>query len=544
MRGRLVSCSSQLIRFQVREYGEGINKLLIHARYLMNSFHVTVRIPPEILNMVCSYLTTEDDAFSASQVCHHWRGVLTSSPPLWTRHPCHHVSRTIASLERCKFMPIQLEFDQRSSNAALESLILSENKVSSLAIHHGFDGMQSLPRLLSVFGPSVERLHIYSNNLRGWRDEDQTAHEIWQDLPSLRELFVCRYSIPINQLTAPNLTHLALEQAAYHQNVTVQLILDMLRGYPLLETLLITGSGVRQNPTRDHSPVPLPHLRSIELGAYEVCSGLTTYLQFPPNAAAGFRMLPLSDVCGDIPLEIMAAMQHVLRMVDIHTITLAVPPYSRGDVELLVRFDGLQGSLEMTIRGANTHTQLWDVFFGPRGALFSHSPRIENVRELHIVYCPFEDGRGMDHINAAMSNLVSISFSYCEGPHLFGLLAPTNPLSPPFPHLKRVMSLGPESELRGMAKARRDHGVPLKTLVVGRPPRGIKHDLGGPTAPEEFEYDRLEDYTVLEEFVEDLCVGCPTEILEWGTGNDILDVWSTAGIPGPVSPNVRLVLPG
>ena len=439
-------------------------------------------------------------------------------------------------------MPIQLKFDNRSSNAALESVILCEKKISSLAVHHGFDGMQSLPRLLSVSRPSVERLHIYSNNLRGWRDEDQTAHELWQDFPSLRELFVCRYSIPIDQLTAPNLTHLALEQAAYHQNMTVQLILDMLRGYPLLQTLLITKSSVRQNPTRDHSPVSLLHLRIIELGAHEVCSGLITHLQFPRNAAVGFRMLPLSYVCGDIPLEIVVAMQHVLRRVNIHSITLADSPRLRRDVGLFVHFEGLHGSLEMTIHGATTHTELWNVFFGPRGALFSHSPRIENVRELHIAYCPFEDGRGMGHINAAMPNIVSISFFYCEGPHLFGLLAPANPLSPPFPHLKRVMVLGQESELRGMAKVRRDHGVPLKTLVVGRPPRSIKRDTKYPLALEGFEYDRLEDYTVLEEFVEDLRVGCPTEILEWGAGNDILNVWSTAGIPGPVSPNVKLAL--
>jgi len=490
--------------------------------------------------MVCSHFTTEEDRFSASQVCRHWRGALISSPFLWTRLSCHYISRTIVSLERCKSIPIQLELDQQSSNVALESVLLSKNKISSLAIHHGFDGMESLPRLLTFSRMSVERLHIYSNNLRGWRDEDQTPHGIWQNFPSLRELFVCRYSIPIDQVTAPNLTHLALEQAAYHRNVTVQLILDMVRGYPLLETLLITNLGVRQNPTHDHSPVPLPRLRSIELGAHEVGSGLITHLQFPANAAVGFRMLPSSDVCGDIPLEIAAAMQHVLRRVDIHSITLAVPPYFQRVEGLLVRFEGLEGSLELTIHGLHTDARLWDVFFGPSGVLFSHSPCIENVRELHIAGCPFEDRRGMDHVNAAMPNLVSVSFFDCEGPHLFELLAPAGPWSPPFPYLERVMFLGWGSDLRGMAKMRRDHGVPLKTLVVGRPPRGIEHDLKDFTALEEFNYDHPEEYTVLEEFVQDLRVGCPTEILEWGTESEVLNVWSAGGIPGPVSPNVEL----
>jgi len=198
----------------------------------------------------------------------------------------------------------------------------------------------------------------------------------------------------------------------------------------------------------------------------------------------------------------------------------------------------------MTIFGASTQPELWDVFFDPRGVLFSHSPRIENVRELHIVGYSFEGGRGMGHIIAAMPNIVSISFFHCDGPQVFGLLIPTNPSLPPFPHLKRVMVLGPESELIGMAKARSGHGMPLKTLVVGRLPEGLWDDPEDSAWLEEFDYDHLEDYPALEEFVDDLRVGCPTEILEWGTGNEILSVWSTVGVPGPVSPNEKLMLLG
>jgi len=80
-----------------------------------------------------------------------------------------------------------------------------------------------------------------------------------------------------------------------------------------------------------------------------------------------------------------------------------------------------------------------------------------------------------------------------------------------------------------MARTRRDRGVPLKTLVVGRLPR---------------EYDHLEDYTAPEEFVDDLRIGCPTEILGWGTGNEVLSVWSAGEVPGPVSPIGKLTLLG
>ena len=353
--------------------------------------------------------------------------------------------------------------------------------------------------------------------------------EIWKEFPSLQELFVYRCTIPIDQLTAPNLIYLALEHTVYGQDVTVQSILDMLHGCPLLETLLIANSCTHQNRTRDHSSVSLPHLRSIELGSGEVHSGLETYLQFPQRVAAGFRMLT-TDARGDVPPATISAIQHMLRRIEVYYITLAIPSHPQGLLYLRIRFEGLQGSLETTIYCVD-HARVRKILFGSRGILSSLSRRIENVRELHIVGCVFEGDQGLDQVSATMPNLVSISFFDCEGPHVFGLLTPTDPSSPPFPHLERVMVLGSELGLGGMAKTRKDCGVPLKTVVIGR-------RLGGS------EHGHQEDYAVLGEFVGDLCIGCPTEIVEWGAESEILDAWSTIKDLGPVSPNGDLIMLG
>jgi len=299
-----------------------------------------------------------------------------------------------------------------------------------------------------------------------------------------------------------------------------------------LETLFIVQSGTGQDPTHDLPVVSLPHLRSIELGAREARSGLITYLRFPSNIAVGFRMKVGSDLRGGSPLEDMATMQHVLGSVDIHCITLAVG--SRGPVRgrgLLVRLEWLCGSLEITYP-LETGKAIRDVFFGPSGALFSpRPPHIENTRELHVVGCFFRGDLELDYIHAAMPNLISISFFHYEGPRVFGLLTPTNPSSLPFPHLERAMILGPESGLREMVKTRKDYGVPLKTLIVGS---GTKL----------FEYDH-EDHAALREFADDLRMECPTEILDWGTENEILNIWSTVDMPGPVSPkNGKLMILG
>ena len=519
---------SQLIRFQAQEYEKGINDVLAHARYLVNTFHVTVRVPPEILSMVCSHLTTEGDAFSASQVCRHWRGVLISSPSLWTRISCSSVPRTILGLERCKSLPVQLGYHRQSLNVALEKVLHHGNKIASLTIHHNLDRMPLFHRLLVFSRPSVERLYLRSGRGFGRSANDRKPHEIWQDFPSLRELFVCQYSIPVDHFTAPNLAHLALQELGYGRALIVESILGMLRGCPLLETLLISSSHIDQAPASDHSTVSLPRLRSIELGFDEVRSVLISHLHLSQDIAVGFRDLSPADLCGDVPPGVVVTMQRVLGMFDIRCVTLAGSSPPRGDSSLFIRFEGLRASLEITTY-AETSAELQETFFDQRGVLFSHSPHIGNVRELHIGGCSFDD-RDLRHISVAMPNLVSVSFFRCEDPHVFLLPSHTNHLSPPFPRLERIMLLGPESGLRGVVKKRRECGVPLKTLVVGR-----ESDNGS-------ENDDLEDYAMLGEFVDDLRIGCQVEISEWGTENEVLNLWSNIDIPSPVSSTRNLIV--
>jgi hypothetical protein len=78
-----------------------------------------------------------------------------------------------------------------------------------------------------------------------------------------------------------------------------------------------------------------------------------------------------------------------------------------------------------------------------------------------------------------MPNLVSISFFRCKERDMFGPLTPTDHSSPPFPHLKHVMVLGEGPGLREMVKARKDYGVPLKTVVAGQSPEGSENEHPG-----------------------------------------------------------------
>jgi len=175
----------------------------------------------------------------------------------------------------------------------METILLRVAKITSLTIHLPLDRISRLLQLLAPSGPSVGELHVVSEVLSMPSPGEQTAHELWQNLPSLRQLFVSEYPIPLDQLNAQNLVHLALDETGRRQSVALQSILNMLRGCPRLETLFISEScSDYKNPISDHSLVSLSHLRSIELTMFGVESDLVAHLQFPPNVAVGFRMLP------------------------------------------------------------------------------------------------------------------------------------------------------------------------------------------------------------------------------------------------------------
>ena len=355
-----------------------------------------------------------------------------------------------------------------------------------------------------------------------WGAGEGPVHSIWNHLPSLRELLVYQNPTPIGRLGAPNIVHLAIERVVHQRAVTIQAVLDTLRGCPLLETLLFSHSGViSEASSPDHSSVSLPRLRSIELGEDEVHSGLITFLQLPQKIAVGFRMIQQKHLYNDTPPTLISSIQHVLERIDIRSITLAAP-LTYLHTELLIHFEGLGGSFEITTDGKCFPARPRPALLAPGGILSVPLPGVENVKELHIVGRSFDSTQGSRHINAALRNIVSISFFHCDDSQVFKLLSQAYNSLPSFPYLERVMILGRGSKMEQVARRRKELGVPLKTIVLGQGSKG-------------FEYNHPKDYTVLRGLVDDLRVGCPTEILEWGAENDVLITWSQTRVP--VSPS-------
>ena len=475
------------------------------TRHLLNAFNAAVQLPSDILVMIPLFLPAGGGRFTASQICRRWRAILVSSPLLWRHIDCRDPTQTVVSLERRGSVPLLLELDSYLSTDALDIALGHGSKIASVSARLSLDQIQSVyPRLTA---PSLEELVLSVDEDRGASWGHNIIVDIQGEFRSMRKLSISGFFVLIDRITAPNLIHLSLENTTSTPRITVPFVLNMLRGCLQLETVLISIlSDRRRTRAGPHSynPVTLQKLHSIELGCTEAQAGLVIPLLFPPGVAVGFRGIPANEeTC---PRE---SIQHVLATVDIKSVTLAYIQHEDiGDDTYLIRFEGPVGSLEIFTLGGDRDP------FGRDGPLLSHSPRLENVKTLHIMGC-YISNKTFAIIASAMCNLVSINF-IGRNVHA-GSLIPTDSSPALFPHLENVAGL-PARELARIARARKKHGMSLKSLSG--------HDDSRRTAK------YLED---LGKLAEDVRICQCTDLTERWTSNALPDAWDAAGDRVPVS---------
>ena len=498
---------SRLTLRQVLEWEDAVTRATTDTRFFLNTFNTAAQLPSDILVIIPLFLPSARDTFAMSQVCHRWRTAAISSASLWTRIDCQSLARTIASLERHRSVPLRLELRRGFSNEALNAVLDHESKLASLSVYPRRLHLGLICRCLLT--TSVEELALFID--KGGPPERNTLSIRCSRFRSLRRLLVSAFSVSIDNIGAPNLTHLALEVTAFTPGYTAHSVLEILLGCPQLETVPVNSLV---NPTRiqqSYTPVTLPNLRSIELGYGEIRAGLIIPLRFPQVVAVAFRNVMLI-----VDLLIQESIRQVLAVIDIQSVTLARISDRPEDGRFfaieqshLVRYECPKGSLEITTPtevAPIEHTEL----------LLSHSPKLGNVRTLRIMDLRTYHEGTLITIVSTMNNLVSINFL---GRNLFvGRLFPKDGLTV-LPHLKHISGLRLESSLVKLARARKAKGVPLSTLDVdGRPEDG----------------DRAY-FRELRKFVEVVKVWRCSGLPERWTDNLVLDSWEGAGYDGPVS---------
>jgi len=300
--------------------------------------------------------------------------ILISFPLLWRKIDCRDLTWTIISLDRHHSVPLQLGLYEGLSTEALGAALDHGGKGSSIFAHLPLD--QLLESHRPPVTPSMEDLMLFVDEADDFYQEERVAIDLRGEFVSLRRLSASGVLASLNQTTAPNLIHLSLERTSSASSMRAQTLLDLLRGCPQLETVLINIFSASRGELRPYTPVALPKPRSIEPGHGEVPIGLVTSLCSPPTVAVGFRGILI--VRQSWPYK---SIKHVLTAVGIESVILA---HIRHKPDL-----GYKGGdtcsrdpriVVVEKRGRNP--------FDADGLLLSHSPQLDDAKTLYIMRLP------------------------------------------------------------------------------------------------------------------------------------------------------------
>lgn len=144
---------------QALEWGDEAARVAADTRFLSNMFNTAAQLPLDVLAIIPPSLPSSRDTFAMSQVCRRWRTALISFATLWTRIDCQSLSRTIASLERHRSVPLHLELRKGFSIEVLNMVLDHGSKFASVFAR--LTQKQLNPLHQHLVTPSVEELVLF-----------------------------------------------------------------------------------------------------------------------------------------------------------------------------------------------------------------------------------------------------------------------------------------------------------------------------------------------------------------------------------------------
>lgn len=230
-------------------------------------------------------------------VCRHWRGVVASSPSLWSTIDSHLIPHSF--LKRSRGLPLTLYLGMRQegvNKGLIDALIPHSHRFHELHISSAlWDAPQPIFSLLSRPAPRLFSLTIDDKGQNG----DALAPIFGGEMPVLRQLALKHFtSWPPGYFE--NLTHLCLYNQEVFSRPSTSSFLDYLEASPLLEDLVLSSAGPTRPDEDDFPVVPstrivsLPQLRCLhidEFPAGPIVSRLLSHLDVPNMSTLHIRYM-------------------------------------------------------------------------------------------------------------------------------------------------------------------------------------------------------------------------------------------------------------
>ncbi|KAJ3872711.1 hypothetical protein F5051DRAFT_444931 [Lentinula edodes] len=314
---------AKLSKYSVAELDSMEQKLRISlslVRGVRNLLQPVNRLPPELLILIFHQTQQHLSDFlpmphpspsswhwlSLLQVCRHWRGLIATSPQLWSELDSALLPERF--LKRSSVVPLKVYLGPKLDNLSeglLESIAHQSNRFQEL--HLDADSWQSSAATSGTMfhqfkfpAPILTSLTLVTDG-RGITN-GILPQMFGGEMPSLKKL--C-----LKHLTAwprgyfQSLTHVCLYDQNESTRPTMDEFLDFLASSPSLEELALVRAGPTRTDvgTQLHSPLSktvfLPNLRQLDIGEWSSASLVArflSHLHLPPNTDMYFwgeRML-------------------------------------------------------------------------------------------------------------------------------------------------------------------------------------------------------------------------------------------------------------
>jgi hypothetical protein len=291
--------------------------MLLETKYALSTLHVSMntfskinRLPPEVLALIPSFLTSPKDLILTTHVCRRWRNTITASPPLWSSldNDTMHTDLIATYMDRCGGAPLDVSFSSELDKNApfLKRVVLHSSHIRRMRI-------PCIPwsRVAEISDAFDTPLPLLQDIELSVGYDELLIPPLFQrpflaGATNLVSLDLSDCSVPsgtFRHFIIPTLTHLKLLFGS-PRTPSVGEILGLLRTSPLIEDLQIHSDDVRDTsegnfPFLDWlESVDLPYLRNIHLSWSTPRSQntLLSHIRYPPNCSVSLQVCSDSDI--------------------------------------------------------------------------------------------------------------------------------------------------------------------------------------------------------------------------------------------------------
>jgi len=274
----------------------------------MNTFPKINRLPPEVLALIPSFLTSFKDLVFTTHVCRHWRNIVIASPPLWSYldNEAMHKDLVAAYMDRCGDTPLDVNFSSESDKNAsfLEKVVLHSSHICRIRIpclpwYH-------IAEISDAFETPLPLLRDVDLSIGYDLSPPPFEQPFLAGATNLVSLCLSDYNMNSGTLLhfiIPTLTRLSLSFSEPRIPMVGEL-LEFLRNSPLIEDLQVHADTVLDAPEENSAfpdrfqPVDLPYLHNIRLSWTTPRSQYTllAHIQHPPNCSVSMQARSVSDI--------------------------------------------------------------------------------------------------------------------------------------------------------------------------------------------------------------------------------------------------------